>query len=72
MLSVRLAESIHDYQTTAEALETIRAQELAALSEERAAEIIKSLGAIDVWRERQDWSGLVEQQAIFQRKPKHD
>lgn len=56
------------YLTTAEALETVRAQELAALDDARAAEIIQTLGAVEPWRERPDWSGLVEQQALFHRK----
>jgi hypothetical protein len=50
-----------------EAVETVKAQELAALTDERAREMILSLGAVEAWRERLDWSGLVEQQAIFQR-----
>lgn len=50
-----------------EAIESVKAQELAAMTEERAREIIQSLGAVEGWRERTDWSGLVEQQAIFQR-----
>jgi len=50
-----------------EAVEVAKAQELASISEERAQEIIQSLGAVQGWRERPDWSGLVEQQAIFQR-----
>jgi hypothetical protein len=48
-------------------VETVKAQELAALTDERAREIMLSLGAVETWRERPDWSGLVEQQAIFQR-----
>ena len=55
---------------TTEALESIRAQELATLSDERAAEIIRSLGAVEPWRENRDWSGFVEQQAIFHRLPR--
>ena len=50
-----------------EAVETVKAQELAALTEERAQAIIHSLEAVERWRERPDWSGLVEQQAIFGR-----
>jgi len=50
-----------------EAVETAHAQELAAMTEERARQIIQSLGAVEGWRERSDWSGLVEQQEIFQR-----
>jgi hypothetical protein len=48
-------------------VETVKAQELAALTEERAREMILSHGAVEAWRDRPDWSGLVEQQAIFQR-----
>ena len=50
-----------------EAVEAVRAQEFAAMTEERALQIIQSLSAVEAWRERPDWSGLVEQQAIFQR-----
>ena len=50
-----------------EAVETFKAQELAALTDERAREMIRALGAVEGWRERPDWSGLVEQQAIFRR-----
>ena len=48
-----------------EVLEAVRAQELAGMTDERARQIIQSLGAVEVWRDRPDWSGLVEQQAIF-------
>ena len=30
-------------------------------------QIIQMLGAVENWRERPDWSGLVEQQAICQK-----
>ncbi len=51
---------------TIEALEQIRAEELAALTDEEAFRQIRSLCvATTPWRERPDWSGLVEQQAIF-------
>ena len=56
-----------EYHARWEAVETVKAQELAALTDERALQMILSLGAVDAWRERPDWSGLVEQQAIFQR-----
>jgi hypothetical protein len=56
-----------DYRARWEAVEIAHAQELAAMTEERARQIIQSLGAIQGWRECSDWSGLVEQQAIFQR-----
>jgi hypothetical protein len=50
-----------------EAVESVRAQELAALTEEQALRVIETLSAAEVWRERNDWSGLVEQQAHFTR-----
>lgn len=56
-----------EYHARWEAVETAKAQELAAMTDERALEIIRSLGAVEGWRERPDWSGLVQQQAIFQR-----
>ena len=56
-----------EYHARWEAVETVKAQELAAMTEDRALEIIRSLGAVEGWRDRPDWSGLVEQQAIFQR-----
>ena len=52
-----------------EALACVWARELAAMSDEEALRRIKSLVTPDpVWRERPDWSGLVEQQALFQRR----
>ena len=54
-----------EYHARWEAVETFKAQELAAMTEERAWQIIQRLGAVEGWRERPDWSGLVEQQAIF-------
>ena len=56
-----------EYHLRWEAVETFKAQELAAMTDERARQIIQSLGAVDGWRERRDWSGLVEQQALFHR-----
>ena len=56
-----------DYHARWEAVETVKAQELAALTDERALEIILSLSAVEGWRDRPDWSGLVERQTIFQR-----
>ena len=59
-----------EYHARWEAVEIFKAHELAAMTEERARQIIQSLGAVVGWRERPDWSGLVEQQAIFhQRRP---
>ncbi len=46
--------------------ETFKAHELAEMTEQRARQIIQTAGAIEGWRERPDWSGLVEQQVIFQ------
>lgn len=57
------------YRATTEALEAVRVQELAAMTDGRAREIIRSLSAAEVWRERPDWSGLVEQQALFHGLP---
>ena len=54
-----------EYHARWEAVEMFKAHELAAMTQERARQIIESLGAVEGWRERPDWSGLVEQQAIF-------
>ncbi|HNQ91111.1 MAG TPA: hypothetical protein PKM73_21055 [Verrucomicrobiota bacterium] len=54
-----------EYHARWEAVETFKAQELAAMTEERAWQIIQRLGTVEGWRERPDWSGLVEQQALF-------
>ncbi len=59
-----------EYRARWEAVEIVRAQELAAMTEERARQIIRSLGAVEAWRDRPDWSGLVEQQAIFHGLPR--
>ena len=53
------------YHARWEAVEVFKAHELANLTDERARQMIQSLGAVADWRERPDWSGLVEQQAIF-------
>jgi hypothetical protein len=58
-----------EYRLRWEAVETFKAQELAAMTDERARQIIQSLGTVEGWRERPDWSGLVEQQALFHRAP---
>lgn len=51
-----------------EAVEAERFRELAEMTDERARQIIAMLACAEKpWREREDWSGLVEQQAIFQR-----
>ncbi len=60
-----------EYRATVEALERIRLRELAAMTEEEGLRRLASLGNIEnPWRERSDWSGLVEQQAIFHRRRK--
>ena len=56
-----------EYHSRWQAVEAFKAQELAGMTDERAQQIIQSLGAVEGWRERPDWSGLVEQQAIFQK-----
>jgi len=56
-----------EYHARWEAVASFQAQELAAMTEERALQILRMLGAVEGWRERPDWSGLVEQQAIFQK-----
>ncbi len=56
-----------EYYTRWEAVEKIKAEELAAMTDERAWQIIQNLGTVEEWRARPDWSGLVEQQRIFHR-----
>ncbi len=59
------------YQETSEALARIWTQELAGMTDEEALRRIKSLVVVGApWRERPDWSGLVEQQALFHRRRK--
>ena len=56
------------YKARTEALERVHAQELAAMTDERALQILKTLVCAEPpFRERSDWSGLVEQQTIFSR-----
>jgi hypothetical protein len=54
-----------EYHARWEAVEICKAHELAAMTDQRALEIIQSLGAPEAWLPHPDWSGLVEQQAIF-------
>lgn len=56
-----------EYHARWEAVEVAKAHELAGLTDERAQQIIKSLSAAEFWRPSPDWSGLVEQQALFLR-----
>jgi hypothetical protein len=64
---LELKEQRAAYHARWEAVEIFKAHELAAMTEEKALQILRVLGAPEGWRERPDWSGLVEQQAIFQR-----
>src|SRR5437762_3304867 len=57
-----------EYHARWEAVETFKAHELAAMTQELARQIMQRLGAPEGWRERPDWSGLVEQQAIFHKR----
>jgi hypothetical protein len=55
-------------RATTEALERIHARELFEMTEEDALRKIMSLCICEPpWRERPDWSGLVDQQAAFMR-----
>ena len=59
------------HRAAMEALERIEARELMAMTDEEALRRLLSLRVVEpVWRERPDWSGLVEQQALFHRKKK--
>lgn len=64
---LELKEARAQYFARWEAVEIFKAQELASMTDERARQIIRSLRAVQRWRERTDWSGLIEQQAIFHR-----
>gem|GEM_PF-2973531 len=59
------------YRETSRMLEIIRDQELRALTD---ADVWRQIQTLKVpgtpWRERPDWSGLVEQQALFNRRRK--
>ncbi len=58
-----------EYHARWEAVETFKAQELAAMTEERAWQIIRSLRPFtEPWRDPSNGMGLVEQQAIFHRR----
>jgi hypothetical protein len=60
-----LEEQQAEYYARWEAVEIFKAYELAAMTDYRARQIIQALATPEGWRERRDWSGLVEQQAIF-------
>ncbi len=58
-----------EYYARWEAVETVKAQELAAMTEERAWQIIRSLRPFtEPCRDPSNGMGLVEQQAIFHRR----
>ena len=58
-----------DYRARWEAMETVRAQELAAMTEERARQIIRLLRLFaPIPPDPFNGMGLVEQQAIFHRR----
>jgi hypothetical protein len=59
------------YHARSEAVEAFKAHQLANLTDERARQMIQSLGTVEQWRERPDWPGLVERQATFS-QPRHD
>lgn len=57
------------YRAANDELARIWARELAAMSERDARRRMEALVVAEPpWRERRDWSGLVEQQAIFHRR----
>jgi hypothetical protein len=68
--SLELKEAWRErYRATSEALEIVRAQEVAAMTDEQAFRKTLSLRLFaEVPREPNDWSGLVVQQAIFHRR----
>lgn len=58
-----------EYYARWEAVETVKARELAAMTDERAWEIICSLQPFaEIPRDPNNGMGLVEQQAIFHRR----
>jgi hypothetical protein len=59
------------YRATTEALERIRIRDLVELTDEEALRRLRSPTLAEPrWRPRPDWSGLVEQQAIFNQRRK--
>jgi hypothetical protein len=56
------------FRKAAEAVDDIRSLELVGMTDEEAFRRMKLLKVVGTpWRERHDWSGLVEQQEIFMR-----
>jgi hypothetical protein len=67
--SMELKEERAEYHARWEAVETFKAHELAALTEQRAWQMIRSLRTFtEPWRDSANGMGLVEQQAIFHRR----
>lgn len=63
---MELKEARAEYFARWEAVEAFKAKELAALTEERAWEMIRSLRPFgEPWRDPSNGMGLVEQQRIF-------
>jgi hypothetical protein len=57
------------YRQTSEELARLETVDLASLTDEEALVRLHRLEPVErPWRERPDWSGLVEQQAIFHRR----
>jgi hypothetical protein len=66
---MELKDARAEYKARWEAVESFKAQELAAMTEERAWQIIRSLQPFGpVARDPFNGLGLVEQQAIFHRR----
>jgi len=61
-------EARAEYDAGLEAIEIAKARGLAAMTDEQARQIIQSLKAVERRPRLSDWSGLVEQQAIFHKK----
>ena len=54
------------YRARCAALERVRIQELAGMTNEEGLRRMRNLVAVgEPWRERREWSGLVEQQRLF-------
>jgi hypothetical protein len=59
------------YRATTEELERLRAIDLATMTDEEALRRMKLLVVCGTpWRGRREWSGLIEQQAIFHQRRK--
>ena len=58
------------HRAAARALQKVQDDDLVGMSNEEALRRLQLLTDCSPWRERADWSGLVEQQAIFMRARK--